>query len=207
VVQVVRVAVEVAGTVTAKPFPKSKAGRRTVPLPPFVVELLEKHKANYAPGPLGEVFTNQAGRPMRRTLFRSRIWRPALARAGLLGRIELLGTLKWRALWPDEDGMEWSTEFATEREAIHHIAKRAHGGLRFHDLRHSYATWLISSGVPVNDVQQVMGHEQASTTLNRYTQASNDSERRVRGALADFSLTPSADDQVHKPEEPSEEGS
>jgi integrase len=39
----------------------------------------------------------------------------------------------------------------------------------FHDLRHCYATWLISEGVPVNVVQAVMGHEQASTTLNRYT--------------------------------------
>ncbi|MEV4413829.1 tyrosine-type recombinase/integrase [Catellatospora sp. NPDC049609] len=41
------------------------------------------------------------------------------------------------------------------------VARHAAGGLRFHDLRHSYATWLISSGVPVNDVQRVMGHEQA----------------------------------------------
>ncbi len=72
IVQVVRVAVEVAGTVTAKPFPKSKAGRRTVPLPPFVVEQLRSHAAEYEPGRLGEVFTNQAGGPMRRTLFRTR---------------------------------------------------------------------------------------------------------------------------------------
>jgi integrase len=35
--------------------------------------------------------------------------------------------------------------------------------LRFHDLRHSYATWL--DGVPVNMVQRVMGHERSSTTL------------------------------------------
>ncbi len=34
--------------------------------------------------------------------------------------------------------------------------------LRFHDLRHSYATWLVSEGVPVNDVAKVMGHEQTS---------------------------------------------
>ncbi|MET8910381.1 tyrosine-type recombinase/integrase [Micromonospora sp. NPDC004551] len=36
----------------------------------------------------------------------------------------------------------------------------APGGLRFHDLRHSYATELVSRGVPVNDVQAVMGHAQ-----------------------------------------------
>jgi integrase len=52
--------------------------------------------------------------------------------------------------------------------------------LRFHDLRHSYASWLISDGVPVNVVQRPMGHEQASTTLNRYVHAPRDYEDRVR---------------------------
>jgi len=52
----------------------------------------------------------------------------------------------------------------------------------FHDLRHCYATWLVSDGVPVN-VQAVMGHEQASTTLNRYTHVPADSHARVRAAL------------------------
>jgi integrase len=203
----VRVAVEVAGTVTAKPFPKSRAGRRTVPLPPFVVQLLEAHRDIYAPGQLGEVFTNQAGGPMRRTLFRSRVWRPSLVRAGLLGRVEELGEDKWRALWPDAEGMEWSAELSTRGEAVRHVADRAHGGLRFHDLRQSYATWLISSGVPVNDVQKVMGHEQASTTLNRYTHASADGDRRVRNALADFSLTSHSDEGEEETEEASEEAS
>jgi len=155
---------------------------------------------------MAEVFTNQAGGPMRRTLFRSRVWRPSLVRAGLLGRIEELGEDKWRALWPDAEGMEWSADFPTHAEAVRHVAERAHGGLRFHDLRHSYATWLISSGVPVNDVQAVMGHEQASTTLNRYTHRSADGERRVRGALADFSLTPEPDAAPALVERPSEEG-
>jgi site-specific recombinase XerD len=41
--------------------------------------------------------------------------------------------------------------------------------LRFHDLRHSYATWLVSDGVPINAVSRLIGHEQISTTLDRYT--------------------------------------
>jgi len=206
VVRVVRVAVEVAGTVSIKPFPKSKAGRRTVPLPPFVLDQLNTHRDRYPAGPLGEIFTNQVGGPMRRTLFRSRVWRPSLVRAGLLGRVDELGPDKFRALWPDADGLEWAAEFMTYRDAVRHVAKRAHGGLRFHDLRHSYATWLISSGVPVNDVQRVMGHEQASTTLNRYTHPSADGDRRVRRALADFSLTPEIRKGVEETEKPSEEG-
>jgi integrase len=103
-VRVIRVAVEVAGTVTAKPFPKSRAGRRTVPLPAVVVELLTRHRDTYPPGPAGEVFTNSAGGPLRRTLFRSRVCRPALVAAGLLGSVKQLGDTKYRATWKDNNG-------------------------------------------------------------------------------------------------------
>ncbi|MET8201135.1 tyrosine-type recombinase/integrase [Micromonospora taraxaci] len=51
--------------------------------------------------------------------------------------------------------------------------------LRFHDLRHSYATWPVSVGVPINDVAKVMGHEQTSTTLDRYTHSTRDRDARV----------------------------
>ena len=39
-VSVIRVAEEVSGHVRLKPYPKSKAGRLTVPLPPFALDLL-----------------------------------------------------------------------------------------------------------------------------------------------------------------------
>jgi integrase len=61
----------------------------------------------------------------------------------------------------------------------------AAGGLRFHDLRHSYATWLVSEGLPVNIVQRVMGHESASTTLNLYAHAPTQFEGRIRGVFDD----------------------
>jgi hypothetical protein len=37
--------------------------------------------------------------------------------------------------------------------------------------------------VPVHLVQAVMGHEQASTTLNRYTHVPADTHARVRATL------------------------
>jgi hypothetical protein len=40
--------------------------------------------------------------------------------------------------------------------------------------------------LPVNDVVSVMGHENASTTLDLYTHRSADRDDRVRRALADF---------------------
>ncbi|MFG3704752.1 tyrosine-type recombinase/integrase [Micromonospora sp. NPDC047670] len=192
-VEVVRVAVEVAGTVTSKPYPKSRAGRRTVPVPDFAVELLTAHRDVFPAGPRGEVFTNSSAGPLRRTLFRARVWRPSLVRAGLLGNVSRIGHFKWRAAWLDPEGVEWTAEFTTEREAVAHVAKMAPGGLRFHDLRHSYATELVSRGVPVNDVQGVMGHEKPSTTLNLYTHRSDGRDQRIREAFADDLLTPNDD--------------
>jgi site-specific recombinase XerD len=61
-------------------------------------------------------------------------------------------------------------------------------------LRHSYATWLVSDGVPINVVGRLLGHEQMSTTLNRYTHDARDYyDLRVRDVLkrtnVDDSLT------------------
>jgi integrase len=60
--------------------------------------------------------------------------------------------------------------------------------LRFHDLRHSYATWLVGDGVPISDVAKVMGHEQTSTTLDRYTHPTRERDQRVLATFAAFSL-------------------
>ncbi|WP_344253782.1 tyrosine-type recombinase/integrase, partial [Pseudonocardia hydrocarbonoxydans] len=49
-----------------------------------------------------------------------------------------------------------------------------------HQLRnpgHSYATWLVDDGVPINMVQQVMGHERSSTTLDLYTRRTDNHDR------------------------------
>jgi integrase len=80
------------------------------------------------------------------------------------------------------------------------VAAKAAGGLRFHDLRHSYATWLVSRGVPINDVAAALGHERPSTTLNLYTHPSKDRAARIRKAFiddedtaADFSPTTQED--------------
>lgn len=110
--------------------------------------------------------------------------RTADVRPGTISRADFLGSLlpavpkEHRVIVALHEGIEWMAEFTTEREAVERVAVKASGGLRFHDLRHSYATWLVADGVPVNVVQLVMGHEQASTTLNRYTHTPADFAER-----------------------------
>jgi hypothetical protein len=135
------------------------------------------------PDPRSLVFRDRVGRPLRRSNFRRRVRLPSLVRADLLGQVVKLGPERFRAVWPDREGIEWSEEFTTEREAVVCVASKAVGGMRFHDLRHSYATWLVTDGVSINLVQRVMGHEQASTTLNRYTHTPDDYADRVLAAF------------------------
>ena len=41
--------------------------------------------------------------------------------------------------------------------------------IKFHGLRHTYATRLFEEGVPVKTVQALMGHSNINTTMNIYT--------------------------------------
>jgi integrase len=88
------------------------------------------------------------------------------------------------AVWRDRDGDEQSTRTNTHYQAVMEVSRNHYGGLRFHDLRHSYATWLVDDGVPPNMVQRVMGHERASTTLDLYTRRTADTSR-ILAALDD----------------------
>lgn len=182
---VVRTITEVSGHTTFKSFPKSKAGRRTVPLPSWLTEIIREHIRRWPPQDDGLVFSNTVGKPLRRTLFRSRVWKPSLVRAGLLGKLIQNPEGGWTGTWTERNGAVGSAEFATREAAVLEVAKRAIGGLRFHDLRHSYATWLVDDGVPVNMVQRVMGHERSATTLDLYTRRTNDGERILRALAED----------------------
>ncbi|MFU8873420.1 tyrosine-type recombinase/integrase [Micromonospora sp. SL4-19] len=196
-----RVVIEVDGHLFDKPYPKSTSSRRTVPLAPFLEHALRRHRELVGHRPDDRVFINYEGGSMLRSNFRRQVWRPSLVRAGLLGEVVILGESRFRAVWPDRMGEEHSAEYATHREAVAEVAAKAAGGLRFHDLRHCYATWLVSGGVPINVVQAVMGHEQASTTLNRYTHTPADfygPVRKVFGSSADDLLTLNGDPQSGK---------
>ena len=152
----IRTVVEVAGATSFKGYPKSTAGRRNIPLPAWLVEILRAHVDQFGYGEADLLFANQVGGALRRTLFRSRVWRPSLVRAGLLGSVTEVDD-EWIGSWTDATGRREKRSFRTEAQAVTDVARGQRGGLRFHDLRHSYATWLVDDGVPPNMVQRVMG--------------------------------------------------
>lgn len=62
---------------------------------------------------------------------------------------------------------------------------RKHAGLtdmRFHDLRHTYATRLVSKHLPLAEVSRVLGHTQPTMTY-RYTNLTVETARRAAEAL------------------------
>jgi integrase len=180
---VIRTIVEVSGNTSFKPFPKSAAGRRQVPLPSWLVAIIREHLDHWPTEENAPIFANEVGAPLRRTLFRARIWRPSLVRAGMLGKVE--GDGPFTGIWTDEGGEKHRAEFRTRPAAVKEVSRRQAGGMRFHDLRHSYATWLVDDGVPVNMVQRVLGHEKSSTTLDLYTRRTDNSARILDALTGD----------------------
>jgi integrase len=82
-VAVVQQLTEVNGALSIGP-PKTAAGRRTVSVPSFLVDLLAEQLGERAE-PGGLVFPAPAGGPMRRSNFRRRSWASATRAAGLEG--------------------------------------------------------------------------------------------------------------------------
>lgn len=57
--------------------------------------------------------------------------------------------------------------------------------VRFHDLRHTHATRLVTAHIPLSEVGRVLGHTQANTTY-RYVNANVETARRAAAALDAF---------------------
>lgn len=136
---------EVAGMVRYVEETKSRGGRRTLTVPPFLVSELSGHlrsfgsmsslvPASVAAPSLPEgfvssssfVFTDVDGAVLRGARFRRRYWKPAVEAAGL----------------PSD--------------------------LRFHDLRHTCASILIAEGAHPKEIQARLGHSSIRTTLDTY---------------------------------------
>jgi integrase len=151
--QVSEIVTEVRGHHVWGP-PKTKTGRRTVPLPRFVVDALDEHLRSYGQrrGPnedpvayakrVGDdlVFPAPEGGPLRASLFRRRYFAPAVQAAGL-------------------------------------------GDVTPHGLRHTaVALWIAAGAYPL-EVAKRAGHTSVVTVLNVYGHLLPKDEDRITAAL------------------------
>src|SRR5215210_3142266 len=55
--------------------------------------------------------------------------------------------------------------------------------IRFHDLRHACATLLLSEGVPVKVVQEILGHSSVSVTMDVYSHVLPDMQEKAAAVM------------------------
>jgi integrase len=60
--------------------------------------------------------------------------------------------------------------------------------IRFHDLRHTYATLARRSGMDIKDLSVRLGHENVATTMNPYQHIPVDMARESAQSVADYIL-------------------
>lgn len=112
-----------------------------------------------------------------------RIWRIPMSKSGKARHVPISdGVLRLLDTMPRKDDCPWM--FANPKTGkpyksffnSWHTARKKVGlsDVRVHDLRHSFASFLVNSGRSLYEVQKILGHSQISTT-QRYAHLSNDS--------------------------------
>ena len=70
------------------------------------------------------------------------------------------------------------------------LAEAGLPSIRFHDLRHTFSTHALASGVDAKTLSGILGHTKASFTLDTYTHTTGDMQKRaadiVGGFLTDY---------------------
>jgi integrase len=74
--------------------------------------------------------------------------------------------------------------YAAQYDVLSPAAKRAGlGRLGWHDLRHSYRTWLDQTGAPLGVQKDLMRHASITTTMNIYGRAVPEAKREAHGKV------------------------
>ena len=63
------------------------------------------------------------------------------------------------------------------------IKKRNLRRIRFHDLRHSCASLLLSNGISMKQIQEWLGHSNYATTANIYAHLDSESKQASADAI------------------------
>ncbi len=114
--------------------PKTKAGKRPISLPPFLIDMLKDHKENQEERrkKVGETWENRD------------------------------------LVFPDLHGGYFNPRYL--EKTFNKIIKTAGlPNIHFHDLRHSAASILLSMGINIKIIQELLGHSNISITLDTYS--------------------------------------
>ena len=82
--------------------------------------------------------------------------------------------------WPD--GRPFQPDYISARFKVF-LGQSGLPMIRFHDLRHTAGSLLLSNGQTIKQVQEFLGHEKASTTLDIYTHLSSESRMDTATAI------------------------
>ncbi len=134
------------GKATIGEVPKTDAGNRSIIVPPYVMEALDKHRAKMMmdghPTAVDNlVFVNHAGNIINRNNLVSRTFKPLCEKA----KVPVL-------VW--------------------------------HEMRHTTATLLLESGIPINNVSELLGHASSVVTSKIYAHATRTGMAKVTAATA-----------------------
>lgn len=154
--------------------PKTTASRRTIALPDFVVSVLAAHRAAQLKAGLiaAPVFcTSSGGFLFRRNVLRS--LRAVIERVNDPHKPRQGGRPK------KKDVTAAAATTTTARERLQLVPD----GLRFHDLRHSHASILLSAGESLRAVSQRLGHADPAMTLRVYGHCMPGDDVRLASAV------------------------
>lgn len=135
---------------------KSKAGRRTIYLPSFVIAMLDEWKDTCPDSNLGLVFPTDQGKPVLLNNFRAGAWMPLLREVGLVEEVQKGADTVEKPKY---------TPYA---------------------LRHYFASKLIEKGKDLKFIQEAMGHSKIEITLNVYGHLLKDREEAKKKVAEDL---------------------
>ena len=58
--------------------------------------------------------------------------------------------------------------------------------IRFHDLRHSFATLSLEQGMDIKTISHMLGHTDAGFTMNTYMHVTNNMQQTVADAMGNL---------------------
>lgn len=166
--------------------PTKTAKARRVGMPRFLVEMFSEHLAALDGGPDALIFRSPEGGPMRHHNMYVRDFKPTVKRRYCSGCDVAVGENDGRC--PECESADLANVLPPEKH-----------GLRFHDLRHTCASFLIAAGVHPKAIQEHLGHKDIQTTFNVYGHLLPSAQEALAAALdAVFSSEPSQPDNVRE---------